>query len=56
MRFGSALVGVVLVGCVMQMGAQTVAIHGDNGVVLGAPPAVAVKPVNGCCGGTRDHG
>jgi len=51
MRFGSALVGVVLVGCVMQMGAQTVAIHGDNGVVLGAPPAVAVKPVMDVVGG-----
>ena len=51
MRFGSALVGVVLVGCVMQMGAQTVAIHGDNGVVLGAPPAVAVKPVPDVVGG-----
>ncbi len=51
MRVGSALVGVVLVGCVMQMGAQTVAIHGDNGVVLGAPPAVAVKPVTDVVGG-----
>ncbi|HEY5211779.1 MAG TPA: prolyl oligopeptidase family serine peptidase [Acidobacteriaceae bacterium] len=51
MRVGSALVGVVLIGCVMQMGAQTVAIHGDNGVVLGAPPAVAIKPVTDVVGG-----
>jgi prolyl oligopeptidase len=30
---------------------QTVAIHGDNGVTLGAPPAVAVKPVTEDVGG-----
>ena len=51
MRFCFALVGVVLGGCVFQMGAQTVAIHGENGVVLGAPPAVAVKPVMDSVGG-----
>jgi prolyl oligopeptidase len=51
MRVGSALKGVVLVGCVMQVGAQTVAIHGDNGVVLGAPPSVEVKPVTDVVGG-----
>jgi prolyl oligopeptidase len=51
MRFGSALIGVVLGGCVLQIGAQTVAIHGENGVVLGAPPAVAVKPVTDRVGG-----
>src|SRR5665213_1143352 len=53
MRVGSALVGVVLIGCVTQMGAQTVAIHGDNGVVLGAPPAVAIKPVTDVVGGHK---
>jgi prolyl oligopeptidase len=31
--------------------AQTVAIHGDNGVVLGPPPVVAVKPVTEMVGG-----
>ncbi len=51
MRFGSALMSVVLGGCVMQVGAQTVAIHGDNGVVLGAPPVVAVKAVTEVVGG-----
>jgi prolyl oligopeptidase len=30
---------------------QTVAVHGDNGVVLGPPPAVAVKPVTDVVGG-----
>jgi prolyl oligopeptidase len=38
-------------GCVVQMGAQIVAIHGHNGVVLGPPPAVAVKPVTDLVGG-----
>ena len=51
MRFGSALMVAVLSGCALQMGAQTVAIHGDNGVVLGVPPAVAVKPVTDSVGG-----
>jgi prolyl oligopeptidase len=51
MRLGSALIGVVVGGCVVQMGAQTVAIHGDNGVMLGPPPAVAVKPVTDLVGG-----
>ena len=51
MRFGSALMSVVLGGCVLQIGAQAVAIHGDNGVVLGAPPTVAVKPVTDMVGG-----
>jgi prolyl oligopeptidase len=50
MRFGFAMVS-VLVGCGLQIGAQTVAIHGGNGVVLGAPPAVAVKPVTDVVGG-----
>jgi prolyl oligopeptidase len=51
MRFGSALVGIMMGGCALQASAQTVAIHGDNGVVLGAPPAVAVKPVTDDVGG-----
>jgi prolyl oligopeptidase len=51
MRFGSALIGAVLGGCVLQIGAQTAEIHGDNGVVLGAPPAVAVQPVTDRVGG-----
>jgi prolyl oligopeptidase len=36
--------------CVQGRG-QTVAIHGDNGVVLGPPPVVAVKPVTDMVGG-----
>jgi prolyl oligopeptidase len=51
MRFGFAMVSVVVCGCGLQIGAQTVAIHGGNGVVLGAPPAVAVTPVTEVVGG-----
>src|ERR1700757_4876398 len=51
MRLGSALVAVLLGGCVAQMIGQMVAIHGDNGVVLGPPPAVAVQPVTDLLGG-----
>ncbi len=51
MRLGSALVAVLMGGCVIQVSAQTVAIHGDNGVVLGPPPSVAVKPVTDDVGG-----
>jgi prolyl oligopeptidase len=51
MQLGSALVAIMLGGCVATMGAQTVAIHGDNGVVLGPPPAVAVNPVTEDVGG-----
>src|ERR1700691_4639541 len=51
MRLGSALVAVLFGGCVLQASAQAVAIHGDNGVVLGPPPAVAVKPVTDQVGG-----
>jgi prolyl oligopeptidase len=51
MRLGSALITVMLSGCAAQMVGQTVAIHGDNGVVLGAPPMVAVKPVTEDVGG-----
>jgi prolyl oligopeptidase len=50
MRFGFAMVS-VLVSCGLQIGAQTVAIHGGNGVVLGAPPTVAVKAVTDVVGG-----
>jgi prolyl oligopeptidase len=51
MQYSSALVAIMLGGCVATMGAQTVAIHGANGVVLGPPPAVAVKPVAEDVGG-----
>ena len=51
MRLGLALVAVLLGGCAAQVGAQAVAIHGDNGIVLGPPPAVAVKPVAENLGG-----
>jgi prolyl oligopeptidase len=51
MRFGSALMAVLFGGCLVQMSAQTVAIQGDNGVVLGPPPPVAVKPVTDVVGG-----
>jgi prolyl oligopeptidase len=51
MRLDSALMVGLLCGCGLQMGAQTVVIHGGNGVVLGAPPAVAVKPVTDVVGG-----
>jgi prolyl oligopeptidase len=51
MRLGSAVVAVLFGGCVLQASAQAVAIHGDNGVVLGPPPAVAVKPVTDQVGG-----
>ena len=46
---------VVAVGLTMMVWgaglAQTVAIHGDNGVVLGPPPTVAVIPVTDNVGG-----
>jgi prolyl oligopeptidase len=45
MRLGLALISVLLGGCTTQICGQTTEIHGGNGVVLGAPPAVAVKPV-----------
>ena len=53
MQLGSALVAIMLGGYVGTMSAQTVAIHGDNGVVLGPPPAVAVKPVTEDVGGHK---
>jgi prolyl oligopeptidase len=42
--------GLVMSLCGAGLG-QTVAIHGGNGVVLGPPPAVAVKPVTETIGG-----
>jgi prolyl oligopeptidase len=45
MRLGLALISMLLGGCTTQVCGQTTEIHGGNGVVLGAPPAVAVKPV-----------
>jgi prolyl oligopeptidase len=47
----SYVFGAMFVCCSLLGVAQTVAIHGDNGVVLGAPPAVAVKPVTDTVGG-----
>jgi prolyl oligopeptidase len=43
--------GIVAGSMGLAAGAQTVAIHGDNGVVLGPPPVVAVKPVTDNVGG-----
>ncbi|MGA7159259.1 MAG: prolyl oligopeptidase family serine peptidase [Acidobacteriaceae bacterium] len=51
MRLGSALMAVVCGAFALSMGAQSVAIHGDNGVVLGPPPVVAIKPVTDDVGG-----
>ncbi len=51
MQLSSALVAVLLGGCVGTMGGQAVAIHGDNGVVLGPPPVAAIKPVTEDVGG-----
>ena len=45
------MVAVLLSGCAIQVVGQTVAIHGDNGVVLGLPPSVAIKPVTDDVGG-----
>ena len=43
--------GAVLLGSSLAGEAQTVEIHGGNGVVLGAPPVVLVKPVTDTVGG-----
>jgi prolyl oligopeptidase len=51
MRLYSALVAVLFGGCVLQASAQALAIHGNDGVVLGPPPTVAVKPVTDQVGG-----
>ncbi|MBW4037611.1 MAG: S9 family peptidase [Acidobacteria bacterium] len=51
MRFGAALMGLVVGGCAVQMTAQTVAVHGENGVKLGPPPTVAVVAVTDKVGG-----
>ena len=45
------MVAVLLSGCAIQVVGQTVAIHGDNGVVIGLPPSVAIKPVTDDVGG-----
>jgi prolyl oligopeptidase len=49
MRMG--FVGVCVLACAGVCMAQDVAIHGGNGVTLGAPPAVAVKAVTDMVGG-----
>jgi prolyl oligopeptidase len=51
MRRWSVVMGIVAGSMGMAAAAQTVAIHGDNGVVLGPPPVVAVKPVTDNVGG-----
>jgi prolyl oligopeptidase len=51
MRRWNVVMGIVAGSIGLAAGAQTVAIHGDNGVVLGQPPAVAVKPVTEDVGG-----
>jgi len=51
MRAGFVGLGVLL--CVGVVAAQDVAIHGGNGVTLGVPPAVAVKPVTDTVGGRQ---
>ncbi len=51
MRLGFALIALFCGGFGLQMGAQAVAVHGDNGVVLGPPPVVAIKPVTDDVGG-----
>jgi prolyl oligopeptidase len=57
MRLSSALVCVLFGGCMVSPGisavAQSAAIHGDNGVVLGRPPAVAKTPVTEKVGGVE---
>jgi prolyl oligopeptidase len=52
MRLGFALIGAVVCSA-LKLSAQTVAIHGDNGVVLGPPPTVAVKPVTDIIAGQK---
>src|SRR5665213_3064077 len=46
-------VGLSVLLCVSACGAQEVAIRGGNGVKLGAPPVVAVKPVTDTVGGRQ---
>ncbi len=48
-RAGSGVFGAGLVALTVAGG--TAAIHGRNGVALGPPPAVAVKPVTDVVGG-----
>lgn len=51
MQLNSALVAGLLIGCATTMGGQVVAIRGENGVVLGPPPPVAIKAVTDHVGG-----
>jgi prolyl oligopeptidase len=53
MRLSAAVFAVIVGGGMLQVGAQTVAVHGDNGVKLGAPPAVAVVAVTDNVGGHK---
>jgi hypothetical protein len=46
-------VGLGVLLCVSACAAQDVAVHGGNGVTLGAPPAVAVKAVTDTVGGRQ---
>jgi len=46
-------VGLFILLCVSACAAQEVAIRGGNGVKLGAPPVVAVKPVTDTVGGRQ---
>ncbi len=50
MRIRAVWMGVMMSACSVGFG-QTVAIHGGNGVALGPPPAVEVKPVTETIGG-----
>jgi prolyl oligopeptidase len=50
MRVRAVATVVAICGASMAFG-QTIAIHGDNGVVLGPPPTAAVKPVTDNVGG-----
>ena len=51
MRLRCLSAGVTLCAAGLAAFGQTIAIHGDNGVKLGPPPAVAVKPVTDIVGG-----
>ena len=51
MRNGLKAAGAVLCSFGLAAAAQTVAVHGDNGVKLGEPPAVVVTPVTDTVGG-----
>jgi prolyl oligopeptidase len=51
MRLNVAVAGLLFCGGILQGAAQTVEVRGGNGVVLGAPPPVTVKPVTENVGG-----